>query len=66
MSSEIAHLPDTMERQWRVYAANLRKIMGDSGVDSETVEIALTRVKPIFIRCSKPKKISEGSNQYGT
>lgn len=79
MCAEVIQLPDTMERQWRVYESAIQKLMRESGIDAEVGKVALGRVKPIYLRCATPlaiphvsdpeavlKQINSWASQLGT
>lgn len=62
MSAEIVQLPDTMERQWRVYETALQKLMRKNGIDAEVAKTALSTVKQIYLRCATPHDIPKVSD----
>jgi hypothetical protein len=46
-----------MQRQWRVYEATLRRELGAVGVEPDVADVALERIKPIYLRHAKPNEI---------
>ena len=56
--SNVTHLPDSMQRQWRVYEAGLRKHFGTHGASSAELEYAVATLKPIFLKAASPVSFS--------
>lgn len=47
--TNIVQLPDSFERQWRVYEGQLRAHYSQQGATLDEVEYALVRLKPIYL-----------------
>lgn len=62
-ANNVIQLPDSMQRQWRVYEDVLRRELGAIGVDSAVSGVALERVKPLYLHHAKPKEIPEGASR---
>lgn len=60
--NKVIELPDSMQRQWRVFEAMLRRELGAAGVDPAVSDIALDRIKPLYLRHAKPNEIPEGAS----
>jgi hypothetical protein len=61
--SNVVQLPDPMHRQWRVFEDMLRQELGAVGADSAVSELALARIKPIYLKHSKPREIPVGASR---
>ncbi len=61
-TNKVIELPDSMQRQWRVFEALLRREMGAAGVDPAVSDIALERIKPLYLRHAKPNDIPDGAS----
>ncbi len=61
-ADKVIQLPDSMQRQWRVFEALLRRELGAAGVDHTIADLALERVKPLYLRHAKPNPIPEGAS----
>lgn len=59
---KVIQLPDSMQRQWRVFEALLRRELGAVGVDPDVADVALERIKPIYLRHAKPNPIPEDAS----
>lgn len=47
--STVAHLPDSFERQWRVYESALRAHFAAAGASPEELDYAAASLKPIYL-----------------
>lgn len=61
-ADNVTQLPDPMQRQWRVFEALLRRELGAVGVDPDVADVALERIKPIYLRHAKPSEIPDGAS----
>lgn len=60
--NKVIELPDSMQRQWRVFEALLRRELGAVGVDHDVADAALGRIKPLYLRHAKPNEIPDGAS----
>lgn len=60
--NKVIELPDSMQRQWRVFEAMLRRELSAAGVDPDVADVALERIKPIYLRHAKPNEIPNGAS----
>lgn len=61
-ADNVTQLPDSMQRQWRVFEALLRRELGAVGVDPAVSDVALERIKPLYLRHAKPSEIPDGAS----
>lgn len=61
-ADNVVQLPDSMQRQWWVFETLLRRELGAAGVDPDVADLALERVKPLYLRHAKPDPIPEGAS----
>ena len=61
-AGKVAQLPDSMQRQWRVFEALLRRELGAVGVDPDVADVALERIKPLYLQHAKPNPIPEDAS----
>jgi hypothetical protein len=56
--SEVFIFPDRMERQWRVFEADMRSALADLGCDRDTVNATARNLKPVFMRHAREERFS--------
>lgn len=61
-ADKVVQLPDSMQRQWRVFEAPLRRELGAAGVDPDVADVALERIKPLYLRHAKPNPIPDDAS----
>lgn len=61
--NNVIQLPDTMHRQWRVFEDLLRQELVANGADPAVSELALARIKPLYLKHSKPREIHAGASR---
>lgn len=61
-ADKVIQLPDSMQRQWRVFEALLRRELGAAGVDPDVSDVALERIKPLYLKHAKPNPIPEDAS----
>lgn len=54
---DVHHLPDSMQRQWRVYEGLLKDCLATGGCTAAEINYACTQLKPIYLQYSQPKEI---------
>lgn len=62
MPGNVVEMPDSMQRQWRVIEARLRRELDAVGVVPAASVVALERIKPIYLRHAKPNEIPDGAS----
>jgi len=61
--NNVIQLPDSMPRQWRVFEDLLRRELDTIGADPAVSELALARLKPLYLKHSKPREIPAGASR---
>lgn len=60
--SNITTLPDSFERQWRVYEGDLRAHFATTGTSPEELAYVLGRLKPLFLQSARTPFDGSGEN----
>ena len=58
MTNNVVHLPDSMQRQWRIYEAELRNAMVSAEVSEDAITHACEQIKPVYLRYAQPAKFN--------
>lgn len=61
--SSVHQLPDSMERQWRVFADAVRQGLLRRDCTPHEVDTALVTLKPVYIMAATPKTFSGTGDQ---
>ncbi len=61
-ADNVVQLPDSMQRQWRVFEGPLRRGLDVAGVAPDVADVALERIKPLYLRHAKPNPIPEDAS----
>lgn len=61
-ADNVVQLPDSMQRQWRVFEALLRREFPAAGFDPDVVDIALERIKPLYLKHARPNPIPDDAS----
>lgn len=56
--ANVVALPDSMERQWRLFEQELKELMQSSGCDANEINYVFEQVKPIYLEYAKPNCFS--------
>jgi hypothetical protein len=56
--SNVHQLPDTMQRQWRVFDGMLKDGLATGGCTAAEINYACAQLKPIYLHYSQPKDFS--------
>ena len=56
--NNIVRLPDSMQRQWRVYEPLLKEFMRSIECDEEEINYACEKLKPLYLKFAAPKQFS--------
>lgn len=60
--NNVVQLPEAMERQWQLFAKELRRQFALKNSDPEMVEAILERIKPVYMRHTKPNRIPDDAD----
>ena len=61
--SNVHQLPDSMERQWRVFDDAVRRGLVSGGCTGHEIDTALMALKPIYLEAATPKAFSGTGDQ---
>lgn len=61
--TNITELPDSFERQWRVYEGQLRAFYSPHGVAPNEFEYAAGRLKPIYLEAARMSFTSSATHE---
>jgi hypothetical protein len=61
-ANNVVSLPESMERQWQLFANELRRQFVRKGADPEMIEAILARVRPVYMSHVKPTQIPDGAD----
>jgi len=62
--SNVHQLPDSMQRQWRVFEGHLRKTMAtECGCTAAEINYTCAQLKPIYLKYSQPNDLSGDPNK---
>lgn len=57
-TTNVVFLPDSMQRQWRLFEQELKEAMQFSGSDANEINYVIEQVKPIYLEYAKPNCFS--------
>lgn len=55
---DIHQLPDSMQRQWRVFERVLKNFMVEASCSAAEIDYALGQLKPLYLRYAQPNQFS--------
>ena len=58
MTNNVVHLPDSMQRQWLIFEAELRNVMTSERLSNDEITYTCERIKPVYLRYAQSAKFS--------
>lgn len=56
--SNIVQLPDSMQRQWRIFESALQDWLKSEGCSQQEIAHSCEKLKPIYLKFAQPKQFS--------
>lgn len=56
--SNVHHLPDSMQRQWRIFEGLLRDCLATEGCTDAEINYTCAQLKPLYLQFAQPKDFS--------